>query len=294
LASKTARRVLITGGGGFIGRHLLARLDGDDEFVVIAPSRAEMPCDNADAVDQAVADFAPTVIVHLAASLERNDSASAEQWRHTFEVGRHVLQTAVDYDVQHVIAAGTLDEYGPTGRPGIFRPLSIYGLCKSLVREVASHACRNTALSVDWFRPPVVYGPGQTGEMLIPYIFSAAARGETMRLSDGTQRREFLFVTDLVDWITRCIGSGPDPGFTEHDLHHGATCSVREVVETVVDHFPGTVAAFGGRPRRPGEFQQSYSAVYSSDRELLTDWRPLIGLGDGIAATASWWRLQSL
>jgi nucleoside-diphosphate-sugar epimerase len=252
---------------------------------------------DADAVAHCLSRHGINAIVHLAASLDRSTSAEARarQWHDTFEAGRVVIEQAVAHHVQHLLIAGTLEELGDhDGLLGIdrrARPQSVHGLCKSLVREIAEHAARCAPLRVDWFRPFVIYGPGQTGEMLVPSAFRAAAAGQACDFTDGRQRRDFLFVDDLVRWMRLALGlSSQTGGFHLHHLGTGTSTAVRDVLEIIQAEFPAAQFRLGAKPRRPGEPDNQVAPSSEGGEPSLTTWTAAIPLREGLQRTAAWWR----
>ena len=290
----TARRVLITGGSGFIGRHVLSAVARVEHLEVQAPAHSEMPCDQVSAVEAELQSFRPTVVVHLAASLDRSETAvgRSSQWRHTFESARNMLDAAGASGVRHVIMAGSLEEGAldvPTARP----PASTYGICKLLVREFARHVAANSSTSVDWLRPSIAYGPGQEGGMLLPSVLRAAAFGEEIEVTDGEQVRDFVYVSDLADWIVRCMESGPPKQFETHNVGGSAT-RVRDIFELIRNEFPESKLRIGARQRRVGEPNEVVIPNYHSVRTPLDSWSPTIDVHQGIHITAEWWRQRAL
>lgn len=290
---RTPRRVLITGAGGFVGTHLRSVLDGD-EFMVAAPDRRQLDLTDEAAVHSYITEVAPETVVHLAACLDRSNSraANAAQWADTFLSGRHVIDASIDAGARHLIMIGSLEELGPDMDPRHLNPRSYYGLCKTLVHAVANHAAATHHVGVDWVRPSIVYGPGQTGTMLIPSVLDALGRGQTAAVSDGLQSRDFLFVGDLVDWLRRCILSEPDRdgNVSVHTLGSGQLIQVSRVVELLRACFPDSEVSVGAVERRPGESDVVSLPEYRCERPGLADWKAGCDIASGLDRTVAWWR----
>jgi nucleoside-diphosphate-sugar epimerase len=291
---------LVTGGHGFVGSHLVENLGCDRPAHVstlLTPTRHELELTDGEAVAAFIRRHEVTAIVHLASSLQRSNTVEAErrQWRDTFEAGRTLLGQAAAGGVRHVIVSGSIEELGDhEGVLGVelpSRPHSTYSLCKSLLREYAGFVSRTARVRIDWFRPFVVYGPGQVGEMLIPSAFRAAVSSEPCDFSDGLQRRDFLFVDDLVRWIRLATGFRPDTAqFRVHHLGSGTAVPVREALDVIREEFPGAPFRIGARSRRPGEPMLQQAPPYSIDEPGVASWQPLVGLREGLRRTAAWWR----
>ncbi len=295
----TVGLTLVTGANGWIGARLVEKLQ-DSGIPVLAVGRKDIDLANSDATRQFLLDRRPSTIVHLAASLTRGETADARlrQWNDTVQSGRNILSNAKEAGVSRVIAAGSVEELGD--QAGLLatdlppRPKTSYGLAKSLVFELARFHAQVDHLSVDWFRPTTVYGPGQTGTMLIPTAFASAVSGEVREFTDGTQRRDFLFVDDLITWLS--AAANPDRPLTPGELHvyhlgSGESVPVRVVLEHIASGFPGADFRLGRIPRRPHEPDDQYAPPY----DVTTDssrpmWHPRIRWGEGLDQTAEWWK----
>jgi nucleoside-diphosphate-sugar epimerase len=291
--SSANRRVLVTGATGFIGTRVCQVLDESELDVVRTPPRAELDLADRSATAEFVGNIRPDAIIHLAASLSRApDGLSADaQWSDTLVAGRNVIDAGVESGATHLIMAGSLDELGPGMDPDHPRPITSYGLCKLMLLTIAEHAARTNEVAIDWFRASTVYGPGQRGPMLIPYVLSTLASGQPADVSDGRQRRDFLFVDDLVDWVSRCVRSAP-PRRHEVEIHHlgnGQPTQVLEVLEEIRTAFPDGTIHIGAVPRRQEEPESIAMPVYSPDRPCLAGWRPRVDIASGLRQTIGWW-----
>ena len=297
----TTGGVLITGAGGWLGAALVSRLADLGAGPVVALDRAALDCADIEAVDAVLTELRPRTVVHLAASLARGPErgVAEAQWRDTFLAGRTVVHAAAASGVPHLVLLGTMEELGD--HSGVLTvdlpscPRTTYGLWKSLVREVAHFEARLTeGLRVDWARPTTVYGPGQRGGMLVPSACAAASAGEVARFTSGEQRRDFLFVDDLVAWMTLAVDArvavGGERGFHLHHLGTGEGVAVRDVLALIAGEFPGARFELGALPRRPHEPPRQVAAPYASADPVLASWWPATSWQDGLKQTIEWWR----
>jgi nucleoside-diphosphate-sugar epimerase len=276
--------VLVTGAGGWIGRAVAARLGPG----AVALARVDLDCADRPRVESVIASVRPRSIVHLAASTDRGGGPERDraQWHDTFGAARAVIESAAAAGVPHLVMAGTMDEV---------EPRTTYGLCKSLARQVAEfHAHRAPGLRVDWFRPTTVYGPGQRGTMLVPYACESAVAGRPADFTAGDHERDFLYVDDLIEWLTLAVDErvslAAARGFHLHHLGTGKTASVRAVLALIEREIPGADFRLGALPTRAHEPAVEDVPAYDDPDPVLGAWRAKTGWHDGIRRTAAWWR----
>lgn len=260
-------------------------------------TRSELDCADRAGLASVVGNLRPRTIVHLAASTAArlHPDAVAPHWRDTFEACRNVVEESVRHGVPHLILAGTFEELGDAaGELTLDTPASprtLYGLCKSLAREVATFAARQHPVRIDWFRPSTVYGPGQHGPMLIPAACEAAVTGRSMQFTDGSQRRDFLYIDDLIDWLDLAIGCGPEANgkLNLHHLGRGEAVRVVDVIEFIRHQHPEARFEIGAIPRRAYEPAEQFAPGRSSLDPDLAAWSASTPWRLGIERTLQWW-----
>jgi nucleoside-diphosphate-sugar epimerase len=142
---------------------------------------------------------------------------------------------------------------------------------------------RAHGLPVVTVRPFQVYGPGQIPHTLIPAAIRAALDGEDLTMTPGEQRRDFIYVEDVVEGM---LAAAQAPGIEGQslDLGTGQAHTVRQVVERVwaMTGAQGHILP-GALPYRPGEVMR-----LTADAERtahLTGWRARVGLEEGLRRT---------
>lgn len=296
--------VLVTGAGGWIGSLLVSRLrEASVGTEIHAPGRGELDLADVQLAEDFLAETRPRKIVHLAASMARDAGplSIADQWRNTFQAGRNMVQAAAAAGVHQLIMVGTMEELGD--QPGVLetalspQPRTTYGLCKTLVREVACFEARQSPVRVDWVRPTTAYGPGQRGNMLVPFACASACDHRPAAFTDGTQKRDFLFVEDLLDWILLAlddrVGEQGELGFHLHHLGTGVGVTVREVLDLIASELPGARFELGAIPRREHEPLVQIAPPYRSEDPVLSSWKAKTTWEVGIKKTTDWWSAQA-
>lgn len=288
-------RVVVTGGAGFIGHHLVRALqDRGDEVLVIDDLSGKVrgglsPETRTEYLDITRADLGPTitswrpsVVYHLAAQVSVPRSMQDPEYDLALNaIGTLRLVQAVKAAGVHrlVFTSSGGAIYGETEKPAteasFAKPLSYYGVHKLLAEQYVRWSGIDHAIA----RPSNVYGPDQPagGEgAVIAAFVSAAQHSSTLVIhGDGTQRRDFLHVADLVSALL-LLG----------DHHESGTWNVSSGVATSVLELIRLLEQLAGRPlqithgdRRPGDVAESQLV---SDRIRELGWTPRVSLADGL------------
>ncbi|QGJ69061.1 Hypothetical protein PBC10988_7260 [Planctomycetales bacterium 10988] len=209
----------------------------------------------------------------------------------------HHLAGLLDYwtgkGLSEVIALGSAEEYAEAGGKlsdrsvphGNFSP---YGWGKRTAYHLVKSWAKKSDIKTSWLRPFIIYGPGQQGNMLIPYAIEKALNNESGDFTDGKQQRDFLYIDDLIDAVANVI-SIPHQGFKSYQLGNGSPIEVCEILQTI--HLFGHCRSewnYGAIPRRPGEPVEQYADIRRTKKELK--WRPKIDFEEGINLTLQWAR----
>ena len=283
-------RIVVTGAAGFIGRRVVARLAVEAD--VIALDRTPDPGGWPTGVEYRQLDLdrempafkGNWILVHLAWSLDRANAAAQRESLHTF--ARLLGQPGL----AGVAGLGSAEEYGELeGRlrenmaPGA--KLSAYGQAKHAAGKALEVWAREAGRKAVWLRPFVVYGPGQGGNMAIPFALRCARERTQGDFSEGLQFRDFVHVDDVAAGIAAAALDLPamKPAFAVCNLGRGEPVRLRDVLERIAAQTNAReLFRFGARPMRPGEPQEQYADVATAAD--LFGWRAKIPWEQGIDA----------
>lgn len=314
VAALAGRRVLVTGGSGFIGSHLTRALVdiGADTHVLtstvssVYPHRLRAIRDritthegnliDATAMRSLVRTARPDVVFHLAAythvgkSWQRIDECVQANIQGTV----NLLQALDGTGYDRFVNTGTSEIYGTIDVP--FRedahpqPASPYAVSKYAAEMFADLGATSQGWPVVRIRPFNAYGPAQSPDRIIPEVIVRALRGQPLLLTRGRQTREFNFVTDLVEGFLLAAVVDAIEGEL-FNLGCGQEVSIAELVATILDLLGNPVEAqLGALPDRPIEIWRMYCDASRARHRL--GWAPRHDLADGLARTIDWYRQE--
>lgn len=309
-------KILVTGGAGFIGSHLIDRLlkennivtniDNFDSFYSEAVKRSnvkehfkydsytlkEVDIRNMKALEKAVPDETD-VIVHLAAKVSVRPSVENPEEYHEVNVAgtQNLLELARKKGIKKFIFASSSSVYGKNPNvpwkenEAVLRPISPYASTKvsgELLGHVYSHLYDICFLGLRFF---TVYGPRQRPDLAIHKFLSLIAEGKKITLyGDGTTRRDYTYVKDIIDGIIAAIGY--DESIYEIiNLGNNQTVELLELVE-YIEKASGIKAKIKYAPEQPGDVKQTWADVDKA--ELLLGYKTDFPLKKGLAEFVQW------
>jgi GDP-L-fucose synthase len=296
-------RVLVTGGGGFLGSHLVERLEADGHEVVAA-RRRDYDLTSMDDTARLFADSRPELVFHLAAEvggIGANRANPGRYWYANLIMGAHVLEQSRVHAVGKLVIAGTVCAY-PKHTPVPFREESLwdgypeetnapYGVAKKAVLVGAQAYREQYGLDAVFLLPANLYGPGDNFDLETSHVIPALVRkmleggDEVVLWGDGSPTREFLYVDDCVEAL--CLAAERYDGSDPVNLGSGHEISIRDLANLVAEviGFAGEIrwdeSMPNGQPRR--------SLDASKARELF-GWEARTPLRDGLERTVAWYR----
>ena len=305
---QTARpvNVLVTGGNGFLGSHVVDRLraDGVEPFVALhADYDLTDPSDTA----RLFADADPDLVFHLAAEvggIGANRANPGRYWYANLMMGAGVLEESVKHGVDKLVLVGTVCSY-PKLAPVPFREEDLwsgfpeetnapYGVAKKSLLVGAQAYRTQYGLNAIYLLPVNLYGPGDNFDPETSHVIPALIRKmidakengapEVVLWGDGSPTREFLYVEDCAEalWLAARSYSGADPV----NLGTGREIAISELAHLVAEHvgYDGQIvwdtSKPNGQPRRRLDVSRA---------EELFGFRATTPLSEGLARTVAWY-----
>jgi UDP-glucose 4-epimerase len=298
LEALISRRVLVTGGTGFIGRRLCHRLAELGVEVTVASRRQHqfddalswiaMDVQDAASAAQAFERARPDYVFHLAGHVTggRELEHVEPTLRANLLGSLNVMAAAQGVGAQRILLAGSME--APPAAGDDQTPTSPYAASKWATEGYARMFHKLYGCPVVTLRVFMVYGPGhQDASKLVPHVILSLLRGERPRLSSGVRRVDWIYVDDVVDaFVASAVAKDAVGGV--FDVGSGALVSIRELVERLVELVDTDVKPFFGAV--PDRALETGNAADLAPTEASLGWAPRIALDDGLRLTIDWFR----
>ena len=297
------RRVLITGGTGFIGRYgaeFLCRLTDDVHIVSRRPnslggSATVHPCDllQAEQRRELMHRIRPTHMLHLAWHTEPGQFWSSTDNLNWMAASVQLFQTFRECGGERIVLAGTCAEYDWT-RHTLSEydtpcfPATLYGKAKNGLRAVLADAAEQWQISLAWGRIFFLYGPGEKPGRLVSDLIVNLLKGREFACSEGRQLRDFMHVADVARALAELLLSnvrGPV------NIASGDAIPVRDVILTGASIIGRPDLVRFGTRAGPNHDPPCLAATVTILRDQV-GFKPTYSLESGLRNTVDWWNAQ--
>lgn len=302
-----SRRVLVTGGSGFLGSCVVASLKERGAQEVLAPTRAAYDLRDGAAVRRLYAELRPHLVIHLAAvvgGIGANRERPGEFFYDNLMMGAHLMEAARHHQIEKFVGIGTVCAY-PKHTPVPFREEDLwngypeetnapYGLAKKMLLVQGQAYRQQYGLRSIYLLPVNLYGPRDHFDPAVSHVIPSLIRKcidardanapEIVVWGDGSPTREFLYVEDAAEAIALATEHYDDP--SPVNIGSGVEISIRELVHVIAEltRFHGAVRwdarQPNGQPRR---------RIDTSRAERMFGFRATTEFREGLRRTVAWY-----
>jgi UDP-glucose 4-epimerase len=302
-----AKRILVTGGGGFLGSMVVDRLlhrkkKMQVNYEVHSLDLIPSPVEGVDHHIGSILDVTDIsrvmrgcdVVVHLAALLgvERTEERRLDCLHINIQGVMNVLNTCALENVEKIVFSSSSEVYGeqaklPITEENPVNPKSVYAVTKLAGEEFVKAYAERYGMKYTILRLFNAYGPGQVGQFVISRFVRAVSMDEPpLLIGDGEQVRAFCYGSDIADGIVKCIFSEKSDGQTINIGNDTEPISMNDLAEKIIkisgkNHLKPRSAKLEETDREPGRDILRRLPSLEKARELL-DYAPSVSLDEGL------------
>lgn len=306
------KRVLVTGGNGFLGHFVVARLRSFQGLEIFVPNRKGYDLVKSSDIDRLLAQTKPDLIVHLAAvvgGIGANQNNPGKFFYENLMMGCQLIEQARQHDVQKFVALGTVCAY-PKFTPTPFREEDLwngypeetnapYGLAKKMMLVQAQSYRQQYGFNTIFLLPANLYGPGDNfnpeSSHVIPALIRKCIEARESGApfveawGTGNASREFLYVDDCANAVVRAaaIYNESEPV----NIGTGNEIKIADLMRLIVKftRFEGEIRWLSdkpdGQPRRRLEVSRAAEKF---------GFRALMDFEEGLRRTIEWYETHRL
>jgi GDP-L-fucose synthase len=304
------KRIVVTGGAGFLGRAVCQRLQALGASDVLIPRRAGFDLTTETGVERLYTEMRPQIVLHLAAEVGGIGANMMNPGRYFYAnmaMAMHMIEGARKYGVEKFLQTGTICAY-PKFTPIPFQEENLwngypeetnapYGIAKKAAMVMLDAYRIQYGLQSACVLPVNLYGPHDNFNLqtshVIPALIRKCVEAQRTKAShiecwgNGSASREFLYVDDAADGLLRAaeVMNVPEP----INLGTGKEITIRNLVEMIAKlcDFHGEIrwdiTKPDGQPRRCLDTKRAQERL---------GWQAKVGFEDGLKHTIEWFRKQ--
>jgi len=298
---------LVTGGAGFIGSHLIERLlaenhnvlclDNFNDYYDPAIKRKNIAKAALDPKFQLVTgDILDDALLENVFQMNHPSVLQPKLYQEVNIRGTiNLLELAKQHHISKFIMASSSSVYGNNKKlpfsetDSVDNPISPYAATKKACELIGYTYHALYDISVSCLRFFTVYGPRQRPDMAIhKFTKLISADREIQIYGDGNAKRDFTFITDIIDGVTKSIERCH--GYNIYNLGESRVVPLMELI-SLIEQNVGRKAKIKWLPSQPGDVAITYADITRARKEL--HYRPHVAIEDGIKAFVDWYRESS-
>ena len=303
-------KVLVTGGAGFIGSHIVDRLlergfevavidnlsSGNKENLNAMASFYKANITDMGAVESAFRDEAPEYVVHAAANIKVRKSVENPIYDARINIlgGLNVLDCCKIFNVKKIVylcTGGALygnPRYLPVDESHPIDPISPYGISKRALELYLSSYSGGYGLNFITLRLSNVYGPRDHPESghAIPKFIASLLNNKSPAISgDGSQARDFIYVDDAADAVMSALAKSTKEKF--FNIGAGKAVSINKLFREVKLLLKSDISP-KYKEAKKGDVRKICLSIKKAEKEM--GWVPKTSLAQGLAQTIKWFK----
>lgn len=267
-------KIFITGGSGFIGKHLVKKLgeEKNNKLFLLSKNLADI-----ESWRKEVEDFKPDVAIHLA--WEGLPDYSAETSIKNLKYGLDLIKMLAEIGCKRVMSVGSCWEYGEqSGRlkeNAVLKPNNAFSAAKNALHQLGGEIAKENNIQFIWVRLFYVYGIGQRETSLIPYLINCAKTGKTPDIKNASAKNDFIYIEDVIEAISMLVKKCKKSGV--YNIGSGHLTSIQEIIKMIFNNFGLDYQCKENKICNSSDF---YSDISKIKKEV--GWKPKVAIKEGI------------
>lgn len=285
-------KIFITGGTGFIGKHVVNKLQNEELLILHQKNIANLP-KTAKFIKGTLADiqkwrgkvkkFKPDVTIHLA--WQGIPDYSIGMSMKNLHQGLELYKFLASIKCKTVLTTGSCWEYG--GQKGkltektLPKPFNAFTAAKNSLYMIGHEIAKEADINFIWIRLFYVYGPGQRKESLIPYLISCAKDKKAPEIKNPQASNDFIYVEDVADAIAQLISKQEKSDI--FNIGSGKLTSIQDIIDSIFDLYKMKKQLKKAGAKQTDTLSLFYADISKIKQEI--GWKPNINIKEGIKKT---------
>lgn len=309
------KKVLITGGAGFIGANFVYKfLDLGYKVFVIERKEANLwriekiktkislyspDLTNYDQIEKCISDIKPNIVIHFAAygAYQRFQQDISLTIDTNLKATINLINACHKIGVECFINTGTNSEYGikksPMRETDILEPDNLYAMTKAASTLYCQMMAKKFNFPVAIIRPFAVYGYFEEKERLVPTIIKSCLKNTELKLSTPKSVRDFIFIEDLISAYLSAIKNIKKISGGIYNAGSGKQNTIADVVKIVKNITKSKVKPEYGQMKIAQTEPKTWVSDISKAKKML-NWQPKYSLQAGLEKNIEWFKKISL
>ncbi len=298
---KNKKKILVIGGTGFIGYHLIKRCLKKSLKVTCISSNKPSPSKTFSNVEYILCDIrnknklrkkinnSYNFIINLGGYVDHSNKKKTLT-SHYYGC-KNLAEIFENYNIDHFIQLGSGLEYGniksPQKETHACSPRSTYSLAKFKATNFLLSLFKKKKFPCTIIRLYQAYGPHQDFNRLVPIVVKSCIKNERFACTNGLQRRDFLYIDDLIDLIFKILINKKSIGKIIN-AGSGKPIKIKYLIEQIKKISKGGYPDYGKIKMRKDEIRNMYPSIKFAKQKLK--WFPKVSLESGLRKTIKFYR----
>lgn len=298
-------KILVVGGNGFIGKHILDKANNlnwettnlslNNDTYKNSDFYIKSDVSNLDNLRKNIGDKTYDYVINCGGYVDHSnfDINGIDIINTHFNGVMNLIHSLDKINLKKFINIGTGDEYGLQKSP--FKeelrenPHTPYSFSKTAASHFLQMLNKNEKIPTLTIRVLLVYGPGQKNNRFVPQVINGCLKDESFPTSRGDQIRDFLYIDDLIDAIFLALHSEAADGHILN-IGSGKPLKIKDLIEVIQKKISKGMPIYGKIPYRDNENMSIFTEIKKA--KALLNWEPKVSLDDGIKRTINYYREQ--